>query len=179
MNNLNWPESATHYGSETKEFNPGFYKYKDGKWLFMSEYGAPNGVWYHVGPGDDSARYVERPKQPQAWSGPEDGLPPVGLEVEATYDDGSYSWGYWLNTKVLCYGEERTFVNQLSRGTENTWLEGAITSAGLKYRPIKTAEQLAASARESAIREVMDIAQVDCRVTAARLVDAGFKREGK
>ena len=32
-------------------------------------------------------------------------------------------------------------------------------------------------ARETAIRDVMDIAQVDCRVTAARLVDAGFKRE--
>lgn len=31
--------------------------------------------------------------------------------------------------------------------------------------------------RETAIRELMDIAQVDCRVTAARLVDAGFKRE--
>jgi hypothetical protein len=32
-------------------------------------------------------------------------------------------------------------------------------------------------ARETAIREIMDIADVDCRVTAARLVDAGFKRE--
>lgn len=177
MSKVDWslaPDDATHW--DCRQFvSPSFMRKPEGSmhWMF---YGG--GEWHLYGGLVDTeeAKLIERPK-PKQWSGPEDGLPPIGLEVEATYDDGSYSWGYWLNTKVLCYGEERTFVNQLSRGTENTWLEGAITSAGLKYRPIKTAEQLAAESRESAIRELMDIAQVDCRVTAARLVDAGFKRE--
>jgi hypothetical protein len=45
------------------------------------------------------------------------------------------------------------------------------------FRAIKSNQHIESDARETAIRELMDIAQVDCRVTAARLVDAGFKRE--
>lgn len=168
MSNLNWPESATHYGAETKEFNPGFYKYVEGKWLFMSEYGAPNGAWYHVGPGDDAARYVERPsEQPKPWSGPEDGLPPIGIECEYK----------GITVRVVTHsgnnGGDPLAVTQIGE-------RGQIIMATASYfRAIKTPEKIAAEKRETAIRELMDIAQVDCRVTAARLVDAGFKLPSK
>ncbi|MNQ75258.1 hypothetical protein D3C85_900440 [compost metagenome] len=45
------------------------------------------------------------------------------------------------------------------------------------FRPIKTPAQLAAEQRETSIREFMDIVGIDCRVTASKAVDAGFKRE--
>lgn len=176
---IDWIEGATHYHENTRCF----YKKVEGVWNLMSD-GMDHGRSSSLYNGEISEYdLIERPKQQQAWSGPEDGLPPIGLEVEATYDDGSYSWGYWLNTKVLCYGEERTFVNQLSRGTEDTWIEGAITSAGLKYRPIKTAEQLAAE------KKGRDVTDMLCIVTSSELkgrglsaqlealYDAGFKRE--
>jgi len=55
--------------------------------------------------------------------------------------------------------------------------EWALKPMICKFRAIKTPQEEAAELRETAIRELMDIAQVDCRVTAARLVDAGFKRD--
>lgn len=108
----------------------------------------------------------ERPKQPQAWSGPEDGLPPVGLKC--------------------MHGEEvvEILAHRAFKGHEHDPLlvvfataDDVSFSSPCCFRPIAREDQIAADQRESAIRELMDIAQVDCRVTAARLVDAGFKRE--
>ena len=103
--------------------------------------------------------------KPKPWSGPEDGLPPVGMRVEFTSNDG-YNW----REATILYKDRQAFL-----------LDGyclyKVADHDIGFRPLKTAEQLASDNRETAIRDVMDIAQVDCRVTAARLVDAGFKRE--
>lgn len=108
----------------------------------------------------------ERPKQPQAWSGPEDGLPPVGLKC--------------------MHGEEvvEILAHRAFKGHEHDPLlvvfataDDVSFSSPCCFRPIAREDQIAADQRESAIRELMDVAGVDCRVTAARLVDAGFKRE--
>lgn len=103
--------------------------------------------------------------QPKPWSGPEDGLPPVGTTCEAL--NGLHD--QWRT--VLILDHEGSVPTAACRDWENRlwWSQ--------EFRAIETPEQLSASARETAIRELMDIAQVDCRVTAARLVDAGFKRE--
>jgi hypothetical protein len=168
MSNLNWPESATHYGSETLQFNPGFYKKDGDKWLFMSEYFAPNGVWNTASKEDDPARYIERQSaQPKQWSGPQDGLPPVNTECEVETD-----YGVWEHGVILCHGYDDFKPHAVAQCASGLWME-EVTG----FRAIKTPEQLSAELRETAIREIMDIADVDCRVTAARLVDAGFKRE--
>lgn len=147
--------------------------------IYSPEFGDCNAVWYKVDAGkvfcwpigsyEWSERYkmigelIYRPKQePKPWSGPEDGLPSVGIEVN--YE-----------------GEKCTVVAHVSEGSlQAVILQGDddwYYSEGGEIQAIKTPEQLSAEEREKSIREVMDIAQVDCRVTAARLVDAGFKRE--
>lgn len=104
-------------------------------------------------------------------------MPPVGFRCEAgiphTSGPDNERSIIWIEGGVIAYHE----VN----GKTYAWFaedDGFYPPAILEFRAIKTPEQIAASARETAIRELMDIAQVDCRVTAARLVDAGFKREG-
>ena len=169
MSNLNWPESATHYGAETLQFNPGFYKKDGNTWLFMSEYFAPNGCWNRANKDDDPSRYIERPsEQSKPWSGPEDGLPPIGTVCEFNDSCG----GQWHKVEVMYVSKHTILIKFFGGELED--VEGAYSpEESVCFRPIKPSAQL----RETAIRELMDIAQVDCRVTAARLVDAGFKRE--
>ena len=123
--------------------------------------------------GTISAYLEPRAKQ---WSGPQDGLPPVGFRCEAgiphTSGQDNEASIIWIEGRVIAYFEVK--------GNTYAWFaedDGFYPPAVLEFRAIKTAEQLAAEQRETAIREIMDIANVDCRVTAARLVDAGFKRE--
>lgn len=170
MSNLNWPEGATHYlqaGEESTRFR---------------DLSGENWKYFNTNTGEWSRHYfssrhlltrtdlIERPKQSKAWSGPEDGLPPVGETCERRFDDLEDS--SWQQITVIAYGKRKVFYSD-KNGDE--W---AHHTSELEFRAIKTQEQIARDQRESAIRELMDIAQVDCRVTAARLVDAGFKREG-
>ena len=109
------------------------------------------------------------PRQPKPWSGPEDGLPPVGIACERRFP--SVTASSWQGGIILAHGSKKIFFR------DNCGDEWAHSFDDVEFRAIKTPEQIAADQRETAIRELMDIAQVDCRVTAARLVDAGFKRE--
>ncbi|MNJ34294.1 hypothetical protein D3C77_289990 [compost metagenome] len=105
----------------------------------------------------------ERSKQ---WSGPQDGLPPVGSTVEYGGEQ----------VRVIAHVDNNGHPAAVSQRGEN----GNIIIALPKYyQPIRTPEQIARDLRESKIVEMMDVADVDCRVTAARLVDAGYVLEGK
>jgi len=120
---------------------------------------------------DGSMNHLEsRPKQKPSWSGPQDGLPPVGTVCEIHYENRD-----WVECEIVAHKH----FSDMGRPHAIAWINGDTLdqSQGLRFRAIKTPEQLAAEQRETAIREIMDIADVDCRVTAARLVDAGFKRE--
>ncbi|BBP60400.1 hypothetical protein [Pseudomonas sp. St316] len=76
--------------------------------------------------------------RPAPWTG--EGLPPVGLEVECTFD----YWGYWLKGKVLYYGKKMIFMEQESpKGS----FEGSMMPDGIKFRPIRTPEQIAEETR--------------------------------
>lgn len=143
-----------------------------------------DGEWLTVAPCVRPEDYVARP---DTWSG--EGRPPVGTVCETTYDDGKYRWGYWLKTKVLAYGEQRTFVSQETRGKPGEWIEGGICSEGMKYRPIRTPEQIAAEERKAAIDKMAADAQLDfsagellsareyveCAIAA--LHDAGYRKQ--
>lgn len=111
----------------------------------------------------------ERPKQPQAWSGQEDGLPPVGSIVIARRSDTNK----WHESEVLRHN------TQYQRNGVCAFMEvkSNMMFWSNEYKAIKTPEQLASEKRETAIREFMDVVGIDCRVTASKAIDAGFKRE--
>lgn len=181
MSKVDWslaPEGATHFlPAETEKHTDIWLKMKDGIVLSVGYTGDER--WAHdytkeFQPSTNITRIIERPKQPQAWSGPEDGLPPVGEIVEYN--------GFSLDLKP---GSRVEIIHHFSAGVADAaaflYYKGGgryVSQAIAAYfKPVCSAADVAAYQRESAIRELMDIAQVDCRVTAARLVDAGFKRE--
>jgi hypothetical protein len=172
------PAGATHVvvdiyslRDEQKAMNNKYpYRKKDGDlWLaFVDD------EWVNVLLPDPS-RYHRIEKQ---WSGPQDGLPPVGLRVEVLWSSIKEEY---VQALILAHDEDRAVFRFVTGGRKGEYQadESKFSSNKMlpNFRPLKTAEQLAAEQRETAIREIMDIADVDCRVTAARLVDAGFKRE--
>ena len=160
MSNLNWPEGATHY-LQAGEEHTRFRDLSGDQWKYFNSY---TGEWtQHRFSSEDLLRrhdLIPRPK-PKQWSGPEDGLPPVGERVDYMGE----------HCTVVAHVMERNEKGAILQGADD-WFYGT----EITIDPIRTAADIAAEKRETAIRELMDIAQVDCRVTAAKLVDAGFKR---
>lgn len=125
---------------------------------------------------------IERRVTGGQWNG--EGLPPVGLEIECTYD----AWGYWLKGKVLCYGEKMIFMEQESSKGDGKF-EGSMNPDGIRFRPIRTPDQIAAEQRKAAIDEMAADAQLDfsagelltareyveCAIAA--LHDAGYRKQ--
>jgi hypothetical protein len=109
--------------------------------------------------------------KPKQWSGPQDGLPPIDSRVmvyECTHEYTKQFNGQMVRIVAHDEGKYAVFA-------ADNFVYHALAAEKFKLPP--TAEQIIQEQRETAIREIMDIADVDCRVTAARLVDAGFKRE--
>ncbi len=154
------PEGATHFHYGNAKHSPhwrkrGYYCVTDFEHLGWRGDNDPLPV----------TDYVERPQpEPKPWSGPEDGLPPVGERVDYMGE----------HCTVVAHVMERNEKGAILQGADD-WFYGT----EITIDPIRTAADIAAEKRENAIRELMDIAQVDCRVTAARLVDAGFKMPSK
>lgn len=157
------PPDATHYAGycHYKKVNDVWMVHMDGdEWDKSSS--MYNG---DIKPAD----IVERP-QPKPWSGPEDGLPPIGSKCRVVK---IYGIDAPLDTECKIVAHEMNGENMVA-----VYMHG---KAYAMYVGIGISDCFSLTkspdARETAIRELMDIAQVDCRVTAARLVDAGFKRE--
>lgn len=167
MSKVDWslaPEGATHWTPDRTVYNQ-FLKF-DKKWFWFGE------GWVEYGDGSDwmksqLAGVISKPEadQPKPWSGQEDGLPPVGTVCEYL-DDGN---GDWEEVTIVAIDHRLDYQFAVFHG-DSGYSGDRRTEL---FRAIPTPDQK----RETAIRELMDIAQVDCRVTAARLVDAGFKRE--
>lgn len=154
---IQWIHDSTHCHVDTSCF----YKKVNDQWHLVYENGdhSRSDSLYN---GEINELDLVTRQQPKPWSGPEDGLPPVGERVDYMGD----------HCTVVAHVMEQNEKGAILQGADN-WFYGT----EITIDPIRTAADIAADARETAIRELMDIAQVDCRVTAARLVDAGFKRE--
>lgn len=137
-----------------------------------------NDHWAYSAPPSayDDGSMNEIISRPKPWSGPEDGLPPVGTVCEYSLGD-SNCWYVCEIKYVLRDGDGLVAECHLKPSIEQYLNTYQGTECLATFRAIKSNQHIESDTRETAIRELMDIAQVDCRVTAARLVDAGFKRE--
>lgn len=157
---IQWIHDSTHYDQSCDIF----YKVIDGMWyMFFDDGGSAESSSLYNGETDENDLIARHSSKP--WSGPEDGLPPVG---------------------TVC--EQQTWVNRLWRKVQVVAHFNKFAVCAWEESPGDSQVELAPpydlrlptdeiDQRETAIRELMDIAQVDCRVTAALLVDAGFKRD--
>lgn len=186
MSKVDWslaPEWATH--ALVKMHNPGVGGVHWSYFIDGEHRISPDGLWFHP----DGYRVAdERPRnlKPKPWSGPEDGLPPeewcsVGKMVQVmslpTHHHEDVSIYLSKPSKIVASYTGYDGDTFLMLRIDCDFGTGYECFAAHRVLPAKTENQLAADTRETAIRELMDIAQVDCRVTATRLVDAGFKRE--
>jgi hypothetical protein len=163
---INWeksPEGATHFHYGNVKYSAHWYK--DGYFCVV---GFEDKGWKQDFEPSPKDQYIDRPK-PKQWSGPQDGLPPVGEQIDI-YDEDNHEW---VTCKVVYIGVHDGGSAVIGQG-DDVIMYGYNNG---DIRKPRTSADVAAEQRETAIREIMDIADVDCRVTAARLVDAGFKRE--
>lgn len=171
----NAPEDATHYAKYCH------YKVIGDTWMVYKWVKSDSMYNGQIKPSDIIAR-----PQPKPWSGPEDGSPQsewcsVGRMVQVmslpTHHHEGVSVYLSKPSKIVASYTDDDGDSFLMLRIDCDFGTGYECFAAHRVLPAKTENQLAVETRETAIRELMDIAQVDCRVTAARLVDAGFKRE--
>lgn len=185
MSKVDWslaPDDATHFGSGE---DCGYWvKIDKGTQYFINISSWDSGHWKESPEPDDVSLLVERPRK--QWSGPQDGLPPVGLEIEIKIDF-TKAPPYTIITITELGVDVQKHVPKFQKATvlyasskylvtDACGVECLTPMSCVELRAILSPEQKLKEKRETAIREIMDIADVDCRVTAARLVDAGFKR---
>lgn len=82
------------------------------------------------------------PHPPAPWNGPEDGLPPVGLEVEIRLRNKP-DWSNWCRAKILFCKDGALVFEWAAEGVAHP-----VNLEQCEIRPIRTAERLAAEARD-------------------------------
>lgn len=169
MSKVDWslaPEGATHKDPDEDGLWYKFDYVNNAVHYWSDQF---NGSWRPSGIPDDyydgSIDGMEIRQPPKPWSGPEDGLPPVGIECEV---ENPLEDGQWCKVKILAWDAECAVFQA---GADYPYVYDGQELEG--FRPLRTPEQL----RETAIREFMDVVGIDCRVTASKAVDAGFKWE--
>lgn len=168
-----------------------YYKRENSLWLYYA-----NGKWeraYCTSENDCVARL-----QPKPWSGPEDGLPPVGMVCEFA---GGTECPEDPFDKDLKEGMKATIIAHFKCGDftlaaftfdpenpDRGMVQVEQATFGC-FRPIRTPEQLAAEERERTRK--IGVAQMmehihfslpkelwgECEPACYALYDAGFKRE--
>ena len=173
----NLPAGTTH-------FCPAFGRYPDramqlrrgDNWAYWTGFS-----WFEVqcGPPPGVRREMIDVREQAQWNG--EGLPPVGLEVEAWYSMDTLPG--WKLFKLKYYSEESVVFEGLG---ETYASRETFDRYGLKFRPIRTAEQIAAEEREKAIDAMNAIAVESVRLkghtgreTCATLYDAGYRKVEK
>lgn len=148
MTDIDWskaPEGTTHWQPENKILRAAWLKKTDSTWYFKL-YDFDQGTWKAFsGPGTSLGDVVARPTAAPVWNGPEDGLPPVGLEFE--YRHGVHAW---KKGEALYIGAIYVILKSEHGGEQHYYL------TDMQFRPIRTAEQLAAEERERGVLELMN-----------------------
>lgn len=140
MSKIDWdkaPEGATHYLAAGNE-NARWRDLSGEKWRFFN---LADGNWHqHCFSSDELLKRSELIARP-AWNG--EGLPPVGTVCEwHPNQDG------WVQVKILGHDGEETWFRREGHSTSEACLRMAF------FRPIRTAEQIAADERDKAVKEM-------------------------
>lgn len=168
------PEGATHWEPTGPEFHEGWMKKEGDYWFYWVE-----GInkWCHGKiscnvSAEREATFEARPQE--AWDG--QGLPPVGTVREIKHRDIG-----WVRCEIVAH---KSFsCGGLTHAI--AWIDEYTLdqSKGVRFRPIRTPEQIAAEEREKAVGDMaMSIQGVPYQYpTLYALYDAGYRRqeEGK
>ncbi|QLG95304.1 hypothetical protein HZF02_26685 [Pseudomonas yamanorum] len=125
----------------------GFRKFERGCWWFFEEF------WRHVDWKMGVLTLVtEHPDYaaPPPWTG--EGLPPVGIEIEAFMMRNMHDTYEWRRAKVVhggIPGSEREILVFDLESTAPAWVD--------EFRPIRTPEQIAFEARDNAVKEMLAV----------------------
>lgn len=90
-------------------------------------------------------------KSATVWNGPEDGLPPVGTVCELRTRNGG-----WGEAEIKYHGRAVCVWLWVRRDGNTEQVEHAESPDRLEFRPIRTAEQLAAEEREKWAEALFD-----------------------
>ncbi|RUF31658.1 hypothetical protein IPC1132_10940 [Pseudomonas aeruginosa] len=182
------PKGATHWEPKGTEFGEGWMKKVGNEWSYWlegSEVWA--GVWADCFVSAEREATFE-PRPQETWNG--QGLPPVGLEIEANFPmtdvtGTHYHWRRVIVAVAGIPGAERECLVYDAENTKPAWVD--------EFRPLRTPEQVAAAERWAAIQQMLAFADVKygagelmspkeyVETAVAALYDAGYRRqeEGK
>lgn len=160
------PEDATH--ARTHNTGIDFYKRKDcGQW----SYWRLNSQWVRA----FSTSETDCVERPAPWTG--EGMPPVGTTCERRFHDVEGS--SWMGCIILAHGSKRIFYR------DNCGDEFAHSLDEVQFRAFRTAEQIAAEERNSAIDDMVStalhqsyvITPAQAKIVLERIYDAGYRKQ--
>lgn len=132
---------------------------------------------------DEGDEYIVH-RRPE-WNG--EGLPPAGIECELMVN-ACPSMKY-VRGKVIGHDEGRVvfrITEGPNKGDYGADVQRMVPNVGLVFRPLLTAEQMAAKQREEKVQRIVDdllnnttgISPGEARVCAVALVDKGYEPPG-
>ena len=159
MSDIDWskaPEGATHCDPSCD-----CWYMRSDTWLYFDR-----GIWCVTVDKTGSWQNILTPR-PFEWRGPQDGLPPVGMEVDC-YRSGSD----WLRGTVVAHVQRAHRKRAIFQGDIGQWWSGAEGN----FRPIQ-------SDRDKAIKEmtgeiIYPIGHEETVIKVClQLYDAGYRKE--
>jgi hypothetical protein len=174
MSDIDWskaPEGATHY----HKLNGFFYCLIADVLMVFRE-----GGW-HVSQLMTAAQQTLIRRPSPAWNG--DGLPPVGVVCEYSTRKSlavGAEWSEWGACEILVITKHYRIVRIIGKAYTSDH-ECSFEDSRIKFRPIRTPEQIAANEREAAIDEMTVLLDSDrgraMRLIAEHLHDAGYRKQ--
>lgn len=189
MSQIDWskaPEGATHCtpvpNGKTGMYRPVFWRVVGNAavecWAMSQDYTECDDHYTYGPEGCTSYqghRAVPRPdredKEP-AWNG--EGLPPIGTACE-------FYWGgsRWKECKVFAHKQNANHGTDVLIDLDGDW---SFSSKAENFRPIKTAEQIAAEEREKAISDLDRLicermGRLNVRELATAILESGYRKQ--
>ena len=166
MINIDWsyaPSGATHFHKGDIMYRPHWRKSG-----FYCDLGLEAFGWIKDTYPSPISECIERPKKQEAWDGED--LPPVGTVCDMhIYDFG------WITGTVVVHIDLDEPTAVAHNGEE------VFHGNASDFRPIKTAEQVAAEEREKAISDMMEVTSdgISCigQDDALALYKAGYRKQ--
>ena len=172
MINIDWsyaPSGATHFHKGDIMYRPHWRKSG-----FYCDLGLEAFGWIKDTYPSPISECIERPKKQEAWGGV--GLPPIGM-ASCEYL-GAHKYYEWTVVNIFAHYGHTVFVD-----FGDGWRAEKDSS---RFRPIKTAEQLAEEEKVAAIAEMQAVvmAESGCTVSTiseclaiVALYEAGYRKQ--